>query len=154
MPQHKIFTADIVHRLRANGEASLKHGRIDHLPVVKVFCPYSTAVWLFVESDPTDPDHLYGLADNGKNPPELGPISRVDIEDCTIRVAGSYLPLERDANFCPQHPLSVYTRAARRAGRIVENTDALDNAAAQIWAERERSKATPETGWQDWPASP
>ncbi len=154
MPQHKIFTADIVRRLRANGEASLKYGRVDHLPVVKVFSPYSTAVWLFAESDPADPDHLYGLADNGKSPPELGPISRVEIEDCTIRLANAYLPLERDAHFNPQHPLSVYTRAARRAGRITENTDALNNAAAQIKAERARSKATPETGWLDWPVAP
>ena len=38
------------------------------------------------------------------------------------------LPLERDRYFTARVPLSVYTAAARRAGRIVERGAELDEA--------------------------
>ncbi len=149
-----LFTRDILRRLRANGEAHLTSGRTDPLPVVKLFNAFGSATWLLTESDPQDPDHLFGLVDLGQGHPELGYVSRMQIEDCVIRINGSQLPLERDKFFDPTHTLAVYTRAARAAKRIVEGPVALDAAQRLIDAERARAKAKPDDGWQDWPVSP
>jgi hypothetical protein len=74
------------------------------------------AAWLVTESDPDEPDRLFGLCDLGLGFPELGWASLSEIKE--IR---GYLGLrvERDASFVARKPLSAYTEEARANGRIV-----------------------------------
>lgn len=148
MGQRVLLTQEVVQVLRANGLASLRESRptaLHHIPAVKIFNPYGSAIWLFTESDPSEPDHLYGLCDLGMGHPNLGHVSRQGLEQAYIARAGYRLPLERDKFFAPRHTLDAYTRAAREAHMIVERPDALDRAAAAIVAEG--------ADWRDWPAT-
>ena len=116
--QHKIFTADILAKLAANGKATRDaqargEDEPDHVPVVKVFNPYGGATWLLAESEPGEPDILFGLCDLGMGFPELGNVRRSEIESLRIRIGGCELPLERDAGFHATKPLSAYTVEAR-----------------------------------------
>jgi hypothetical protein len=47
----------------------------DFRPVVKLFCPWTTATWLLTELEPEDPDYAFGLCDLGLGCPELGRVS-------------------------------------------------------------------------------
>jgi Protein of unknown function (DUF2958) len=119
----KIFTAEILASLAANGEATRRAQNAgqtepDHIPVVKVFNPYGGATWLLTESDPDEPDRLFGLCDLGMGEPELGYVARSEIESVRVNIGGHDLPLERDMYFETDKPLSVFYEAARRAGRI------------------------------------
>ncbi len=150
MPQ-QLFTRNILRQLRANGEASLK-GHIDHLPVVKLFNPYGAGYWLLTESDPVEPDHVFGLCDLGKAAPKLGHVSRHDLESCVIRLDGFQCPLERDELFAPVHTIAVYALAARRAKRIIEDDAALEKAQVQVYLQQHsRQRKTTDEGWTDWP---
>ena len=119
----KIFTKEILARLAANGKASRLAQQAgqrepDHRPVVKVFNPYGAATWLISESDPDEPDRLYGLCDLGMGEPELGYVLRSEIEELRIKIGRSQLPLERDRFFETEKPLSVLADEAREKGRI------------------------------------
>lgn len=127
--QHKIFTDEIVRKLAENGEATRKAQAErkpdpDHFPVVKVFNPYGSATWLLTESDPEDPDCLYGLCDMGMGCPELGSVLRSEIEGLRIKVGPARLPLERDAYWKATRPISYYAAVASNAGRIVDRVPA------------------------------
>lgn len=74
------------------------------------------ATWLICAME-ADGDTLYGLCDLGFGEPELGYVSLAELEEVS---AGLLIGLERDLSFQGQHPISVYARAARAAGRIVE----------------------------------
>jgi hypothetical protein len=142
MPQRKIFTADVLERLAANGRATRAAQRAgepmpDHAPVVKVFNPFGSATWLLTELDPDDEDGLFGLCDLGFGFPELGRVLRSDIEQCRIRRGRYELPLERDKWFRGEHPISAYIATARAAGRIIDYP----------------KPATTDTGWRDRPAT-
>lgn len=120
--QHKIFTADIIRKLVANGNATREaqaagKDEPDHKPVVKVFNPYGAATWLFTEID--EDGRLFGLCDLGQGFPELGYVSREEVETLRIRRGPCQLPLERDAHFTADKPLSEYAAEARLAQRIV-----------------------------------
>lgn len=120
----EIFTSEILERLAANGaatRAAQMEGREepDHVPVIKVFNPYGPATWLLTESDPDRPDLLFGLCDLGHGTPKLGNVLRSEIEELRIEISGSALPLERDRRFTSTEPLSVHTREAQAARRIV-----------------------------------
>ncbi len=109
-------------------ERLLKNGRNrdqDHPPELKVFNPTGAATWLFSELDEDD-DTLFGLADLGFGTPELGYSSLAELAAVRVRFG---LGLERDMHFRPKFPLSVYTKAARAAGRIVERGPELAAAA-------------------------
>lgn len=142
MSKVELFPADIVRRLRANGDASM-HAieRLYHRPVIKIVNPYGLAMWLLTEIDPAERDHVYGLCDLGKGKPELGWVSREGLETAFVQRGAYRHPLERDASFAPRHGIDAYARAARTAGRITECPAALDAAAAV---------ASP---WIDWPPS-
>ncbi|MDC7784785.1 DUF2958 domain-containing protein [Rhodoplanes sp. TEM] len=119
----KIFTADILRQLAANGLATReaqKRGERepDHKPVVKVFNPYGSARWLLTESDPDEPDRLFGLCDMGVGEPEPGYVLRSEIEGARIQVGRYAFSMERDAYFEAEHTLSVYADQARATGRI------------------------------------
>ena len=117
----KLITAPLHRRLLANGARP----GADHVPVLKFFDPCGSATWLFTEMDPDHPDRLFGLCDPGQGLPELGHASLAEL----ARARGRFgLPLERDRYFTACAPLSVYTAAARRAGRIVERGAELDAA--------------------------
>jgi hypothetical protein len=88
----------------------------DQIPAVKIFTPDGAATWLLSEVDPDDPDRLFGLCDLGLGSPELGYVSLAEL----IALRGPLgLPLERDAHFIADKPLSVYASEARANGRIV-----------------------------------
>ena len=109
-------------------ERLLRNGRNrdqDHSPVVKLFNPTGAATWLFNELD-EDGDTLFGLADLGFGTPELGYSSLAELAAVRVRFG---LKLERDRHFRAKYPMSVYTQAARAAGRIVEHGPELDAAA-------------------------
>ena len=57
---------------------------------------------------------------------ELGSVSLSEI--AALR-GGLGLPVERDLYFEARHPLSVYARAAHRAGGIVTDRTSLEDAA-------------------------
>jgi hypothetical protein len=135
MPQRTIFTQDVLRALASNGRWN--RSRIDRdetptdfKPVVKIFNPYGGATWLLTESDPDESDRLFGLCDLGQGFPELGYVSRSEIETCRIRRGGYELPLERDKYFKATHTLSVYAEAARACRRITEDRAALGRAQA------------------------
>jgi hypothetical protein len=87
----------------------------DHPPVVKLFTPDGSATWLLSESDPDDPDRLFGLCDLGFGFPELGYVSLAEIIELRGKLG---LAVERDRHFVAVKPLSVYADEARTAGRI------------------------------------
>jgi hypothetical protein len=91
------------------------HPDCDHPPVVKLFTPDGSATWLISESDPDDPDRLFGLCDLGFGYPELGYVSLAEIAELRGKMG---LPVERDQAFVANKPLSVYADEARAAGRI------------------------------------
>jgi len=116
----KIFTKEILDQLAANGAATRAAQREpDHIPVVKVFNPYGGATWLITESDPDEPDRLYGLCDLGMGEPELGYVLRSEIEEVRVSIGGHALPLERDLYYSTTEPLSVHAERARQTRRIV-----------------------------------
>jgi hypothetical protein len=116
----KIFTKDVVARLAANGRATrlaqqAGESEPDHNPVLKVFNPAGAATWLLTESDPGDPDCLFGLCDLGMGSPELGNVLRSELETAKGRFG---LGMERDRWFKADKPLSAYTADASRKQRI------------------------------------
>jgi DUF2958 family protein len=119
----KLLTNEIRERLLANGREPDR----DRPPVLKVFNPSGGQTWLIVEADPEEPDILFGLCDLGHGFPELGSVRLSELEAVRGRCG---LPLERDIHFVGKYPISVYTRAAQAHGGIVENEEALRQAAA------------------------
>ncbi|VBT33937.1 putative lipoprotein [Burkholderia pseudomallei] len=102
--------------LLANGRESLQNPDFDAAPVVKLFTPDAGATWLLTQIDPNDHDHAFGLCDLGMGMPELGWLSVLELATVRGRLG---LPIERDLHFRAEKRLSVYTRDARLAGRIV-----------------------------------
>ena len=125
----KLFTKNIHDKLPANGrkqDAVRGTGdEIDFPPVVKLFTPDGGSTWLLTELDPQDPDIAFGLCDLGMGCPELGTVRKSQLETGRGCLG---LPIERDKFFQASHPLSVYTRAANQAYRIVTGARALEQA--------------------------
>ena len=109
----KLLTKTQFDQLFANGR---NHDQ-NHPPVVRFFNPCGAATWLFSELDPEDGDTLFGLCDLGFGAPELGYARLSELSAVRLRFG---LGIERDLYFTPSHALSVYAKAARAAGRIVE----------------------------------
>ena len=109
-----IFSKAVLAALAKNGVASAKKEQ-DHKPVVKLFNPCGGATWLLTESDPGDPDRLFGLCDLGMGEPELGYVSRKELETVKGRLG---LNMERDRWFTADKKLSEYAADARAKGRI------------------------------------
>ncbi|MCY3636390.1 MAG: DUF2958 domain-containing protein [bacterium] len=124
-----LITKNQTERLARNGEhsAAMPDRPCRHRPVVKIFG--GPATWLIAESDPADPDRLFGLADLGMGHPELGWVSRRELEATRVPLrfvsAGAVITkgsvaLERDRYWKPTATLMDYWDAAVTAGRIVE----------------------------------
>lgn len=88
--------------------------RQDFRPVVKLFCPWNLAVWLFTELNPNDLDVAYGLYDSGESLTELG---RFRLSELAEIRGPDDLRVERDARFNATEPLSFYARRARGSRR-------------------------------------
>ncbi len=120
-----LIPDDIRARLLAN---STVEQETDHVPVTKLFNPCGAATWLITEMM-DDGDTLFGLCDLGFGSPELGYDSLAEIESVKNPLG---LGMERDLYFEAAFPLSVYTEAARIAGRITEAEWLLAQAAATL----------------------
>ena len=127
----KLFTKNIHDQLLANGrkqnEAHGESEETDFHPVVKLFTPDGGCTWLLTELDPQDTDIAFGLCDLGMGCPELGTVRKSQLETGRGLMG---MPIERDKFFKASHPLSVYTRAANQADRIVTDARALEQAAS------------------------
>jgi len=111
----------------ATRELLLANGRErdrDHCPVLKLFNPLGPAIWLICELD-AGGDSMFGLCDLGVGEPELGYVSLDELKEVS---AGLRIGLELDRAFRARYPISAYAKAARIAGRIVEDQDALQAA--------------------------
>jgi hypothetical protein len=113
-----LLTQEQREQMIANGRANAgREESIDFMPVVRLLCPWSNAVWLLTELDPDDPDIGFGLCDPGLGFPELGSVRLSEMEaiegPCGLRIV-------RDASYVPTRPLSTYARFARTASRITE----------------------------------
>jgi hypothetical protein len=111
-----LWTDDLLAALAANGKSSAaaiaRDGNTpDHVPLLKLFTPMGSATWVLTEYHPED-ERFFGLCDLGMGSPELGYVSRAEIEE----TAHSRRPplIERDLYFRPAYSLSVYTEAAAR----------------------------------------
>lgn len=127
----KLITEPQRERMLANGKANAEtFGESDCYPVVKLFTPDANATWLLSELDPENDDLAFGLCDLGY--PELGWVSLSELAS----VRGAFgLPVERDLHFDPAYRMSVYAKAARRAGCIVTDDRRLEEAKAALAAE-------------------
>jgi hypothetical protein len=88
----------------------------DFRPVVKLFCPWTAAVWLLTELDAEDPDIAFGLCDPGLGFPELGTVRLSEI--AAVSGPGG-LRIERARHFRATKTLAAYVEEARRQGRTV-----------------------------------
>ena len=109
------FTDDERERLIAVGEQSLTDENI--IPLIRLFQPDGSGVWLIGELDPADADFAYGLADIGVGAPEAGTFSLTEI--ASLRGALN-LAVERDLAFVPRATLAELARWSSAAGRIVQ----------------------------------
>ena len=97
-------------QLIENGrEGAGREHRPDFKPVVKLYCPWSPAIWLLTEIDPDDYTQAYGLFDVGEGYAELGSIN---LSELASRRGPDKLRIERDPYFKATKPLSTYAREA------------------------------------------
>ncbi len=108
----KLLTKALEQKLLTNG----RNRDQDHAPVVKIFNPMGSATWLLSELD--EDGNFHGLADLGMGSPELGAVSRADLENFRNNRTG--LGLERDRYFSTKTKMSAFADAAREAGHIVD----------------------------------
>ena len=101
--------------LQANQGRFIAEPSFDPHPVVRLYQPDATGVWLLVALAP-DGDQAYGLCDPGIGTPELGFVS---LRELSGRQRQHGLRVERDRTFQADRPLSAYTAVVRSAGRIV-----------------------------------
>ncbi len=96
---------------------------IDFFPVVRLFLPGTSAVWLLTELNADNLDIAFGLCDLGLGFPELGYVSLMKL--MMVRGPGGGFGVARDPAFVADRPLSAYAWAARECGRIVTDLPPL-----------------------------
>lgn len=117
----KLFTDKQYQQLLQNGSAENRD--CDHFPVVKLFTPDASAIWLLSQIDPDDLDYAFGLCDPGFGIPDLGNIYLPELAALRGRLG---LPVERDLHFTATHPLIFYYKAILiRSGFTADEADAL-----------------------------
>lgn len=108
-----LLTATQRQQLLANGRQTAAGVDLDPHPIVKLFT--GAATWLLTELDPDAPTRAFGLCDLGLGTPELGSADLTELAALRGRFG---LPVERDAHFVADRPISAYAAEARTAGRI------------------------------------
>jgi hypothetical protein len=100
----KLFTKTIDKKLFAQYP---KGGGLEAQKVIaKVFNPYGRGRWYIINSDPDEPDYLWGIVELFEGEPEVGSFSREELEN--IKVGAFKLPLERDLYFDEMNAMEVY----------------------------------------------
>lgn len=109
------MTKEIERKLKNNYEKNEKaQGQLDFKPVLKVFGG-GACTWLFSEFDEKR-DLFFGLCDIGQGFPELGYVSKTELE--LIRFKPFNLGVERDMHFKAKKTLSQYAKEAKFYGYI------------------------------------
>lgn len=109
----KLLTKEIENKLIKNFEMNVE-GTSDFFPVVKFFGG-SACTWLITEYD-KESGLFFGLSDLGQGSPELGWISKEELE--AIRFPPFRLPIERDRSATFDKTLRQYAEEARHKRRI------------------------------------
>ena len=109
-----FLSADQRARLLTNGALRTRGMPVDAFPVVKLYTPDSSAVWLLTELD-ADGDLAYGLCDVGLGLPELG---QIRLSDLAAMLGPHGLKISVDNGFVPRQTLSAYAADAVRDGSI------------------------------------
>lgn len=110
----KLLTKAIEEKLIKNFRENEESGDKSFKPVVKFFGG-SSCTWLITEYDPEN-RLFFGLADLGMGCPEMGWISRDELE--SLRFPPFRLPIERDRHTTFEKTLREYAEEARAKGRI------------------------------------
>src|SRR4029077_4628468 len=106
----KLLTNKQGEQLIENGRANAgRRQRKDFKPVVKLYCPWSAAIWLLTEIDPDNGSPGFGWLEVGEGFAELGSI---DLSELASRRGPDNLRIERDPHFKATKKLSVYAREA------------------------------------------
>jgi len=112
----KLFTKVQMELLLKNGEiANLERmGEVEEelsrQPVVKLFTPWGSAIWLISELDPDNLDIAFGLCDLGMGCPELGSVSITELQSACGPLG---MQVERDLHWTATKPLVAYADDAR-----------------------------------------
>ena len=107
----KAQEAKLIKNYEKNAE---NNGAIDFKPVVKFFGG-GACTWLITEYNP-ETRLFFGLCDLGQGFPEMGYVSRDELED--LRFPPFNLPVERDMYWSADKTLSEYAEEASATGRI------------------------------------
>lgn len=112
----ELIPGQLMARLIANGmNLEEAQGRTwDPVPVLKLFNPVGPGRWLITKIA-QDADSLFGLCDLDQGSPELGYVSRGELE--AIKLPFGFR-IERDPHFVGHAPLSQWALLARRMGSI------------------------------------
>lgn len=110
-----LIPSDLREELLSNGRRSAAGERIDPFPLVRLFTPGASAIWLLTELDPTNPDRAFGLCDLGLGCPELGYVLLSELEGLQ---AAAGIEVKRDTGYRADRPLSVICAASRGRGAI------------------------------------
>ena len=110
----KIMTAAQEKKMVSNNNKAMETGDGSNFkPVIKLFVGAFT--WLLTEYDP-ESKTFFGLCDLGQGFPELGYVSREELEALNFKPFGS--GIERDMNFTADKTIAKYASEANKAGRI------------------------------------
>ncbi|PSL23485.1 DUF2958 domain-containing protein [Dyadobacter jiangsuensis] len=110
--------------LEENGMRTDQGNEIDPPPVVKLFAVNGVATWLLTELSPFYPGMAFGLADLNDGKPELDNVFMPELETVQFDDDGGFI-VEKDEDFKPEYPLSVFTEAAIMCGKITEDPEQL-----------------------------
>jgi len=94
MPRQKLFTKEIESKLQAQFHMG---SSFEQKVIAKIYNPYGRGTWYLINQDPNDPDYLWAIVD--LHAVEMGSVSKSELEECLIPVAGFKFPLERDKFF-------------------------------------------------------
>jgi len=110
----KLLTKAIENKLIKNFEKNNETGEENFKPVVKFFGG-GACTWLITEYDKEN-ELFFGLADLGMGYPELGWISKTELENVRFQFG---LGVERDQYWEADKTLSEYSKIATQNQRIV-----------------------------------
>jgi len=111
----KIMTAAQEKKMIKNFKETMETGDGSNIkPVIKLFGG-GACTWLLTEYEPEE-RRFFGLCDLGQGFPELGYVSRDELED--LRFPPFKLPIERDMYITLDKTISEYADVAREKGRI------------------------------------